>query len=182
MALLSTSATQLAQPEVSRIVTGSTPVLKMVTTVAARYPAIFERGRSGSKDAVWLLTRALGFARKDVPPAMVDYLDEMISDTPVEVIAEFAPALLAHNQTASIPALSGLPVLIICGSADRVTPPARSRAIADSLPGAEFVIVPGAGHMAMMESPDVVNDALRILLDKAAERAGIGTGPVRKAR
>ena len=154
----------------------------MVTSVAARYPAVFERGRSGSKDAVWLLTRALGFARKDVPPVMVDYLDEMISDTPVEVIAEFAPALLRHDQAASIPALSGLPVLVVCGSADRITPTGRSRAIADSLPGADFVIVPGAGHMAMMESPDVVNEALRTLLRAAARRAGIEAGQERRAR
>lgn len=182
VALLSTSATQLAQPDVSRIVSGSTPVLTMVTSVAARYPAIFERGRAGSKDAVWLLTRALGFARKDVPPAMVDYLDEMISKTSVEVIAEFAPAMLRHDQTASIPALSGLPVLIVCGSADRITPPGRSRAIADSLPEADFVIVPGAGHMAMMESPEMVNEALRRLLYAAAKRAGITPAPTRKSR
>ena len=35
------------------------------------------------------------------PAAMVDYLDEMISGTPVEVIAEFTPALFAHDQIAA---------------------------------------------------------------------------------
>ena len=59
---------------------------------------------------------ALGFARKDVPGAMVDYLDEMISGTPVEVIAEFTPALFAHDQTAAVPALDGIPTVIIGGT------------------------------------------------------------------
>ena len=48
------------------LVTGGNPVVRAVTNVAARYPAIFERGRASSRDAVWLLTRSLGFARKDV--------------------------------------------------------------------------------------------------------------------
>jgi pimeloyl-ACP methyl ester carboxylesterase len=134
---------------------------------------MFERGRAGSKDAVWLLTRALGFARNDVPPALVDYLDEMISDTPVEVIADFTPTLLGFDETASLPALAGIPVMVICGAADRVTPVARSRTIADSLPESQFVIVPEAGHMAMMESPAVVNEALRGLLRTVAAREGI---------
>jgi pimeloyl-ACP methyl ester carboxylesterase len=172
-ALVSTASTQLAQPEVSRLVTGSTPVLRMLSNVASRYPTMFERGRAGSKDAVWLLTRALGFARNDVPPALVDYLDEMISDTPVEVIADFTPTLLGFDETASLPALAGIPVMVICGAADRVTPVARSRTIADSLPESQFVIVPEAGHMAMMESPAVVNEALRGLLRTVAAREGI---------
>ncbi len=172
-ALVSTASTQVAQPEISRLVSGTTPVLRMLSNVAARYPTMFERGRAGSKDAVWLLTRALGFARQDVPPAMVDYLDEMISDTPVEVIAEFTPALLYFDETRALPALAGIPVLVLCGSADKVTPVVRSRMIADSLPDSQFVVVPDAGHMAMMEDPVVVNEALRGLLRAAAERAGI---------
>ncbi len=67
-------------------------------------------------------------------------------------------------------------MLVLCGSADKVTPVVRSRMIADSLPDSQFVVVPDAGHMAMMEDPAVVNEALRGLLRAAAERAGITTG------
>jgi pimeloyl-ACP methyl ester carboxylesterase len=132
---------------------------------------MFERGRASSRDAVWLLTRSLGFARKDIPGAMVDYLDEMISGTPVEVIAEFAPALFSHDQSAAVPALAGIPTAIICGDKDRLTPIDRSQAIADVLPDAEFVIAEGSGHMAMMEDPTLTNDALRRMLQTAMARA-----------
>lgn len=181
VALVSTSATQLAQPEISRLVTRSAPVLALLSSVAARYPKPFERGRSNGKDAAWLLTRAFGFARDDVPAVLVDYLDEMISSTPVEVIAEFTPSVLHHNQVDALPALSGIPVVIVCGDADKITPIARSRAIADSLPDAEFVTVPGAGHMAILESPTVVNDALRGMLAAAAAKAGL-TAPRARRR
>ena len=95
---------------------------------------------------------------------MVDYLDEMISATPVEVIADFTPALFAHDQSAALPALAGIPTAIVAGDKDRMTPLDRSQAIADALPDAEFVVAEGSGHMAMMEDPTLTNDALRRML------------------
>lgn len=175
LGLVCTGATYLRASELNRmLVIRGNSVVRVITNVAARYPAVFERGRASSRDAVWLLTRSLGFARKDVSGAMVDYLDEMISGTPVEVIAEFTPALFSHDQSAAVPALAGIPTAIICGDKDRLTPIDRSQAIADVLPDAEFVIAEGSGHMAMMEDPTLTNDALRRMLVAAARYAGIG--------
>ena len=125
----------------------------MVSNVASRYSTVLERSRPVAKDAVWLVTRLIGFARKDVPVSLVDYLDEMLSDTPIEVIADFVPGVLAHDQTAALPALAGIPSLVLCGDSDRITPPSQSRFLADALPDAEFVLVERAGHLAMMEAP-----------------------------
>lgn len=187
--LVCTGATYLKPSELNRLlVTGGNPLVRAVTNVAARYPGMFERGRASSRDAMWLLTRSLGFARKDVPGAMVDYLDEMISGTPVEVIAEFTPALFSHNQSAAVPALAGIPTAIICGDKDRMTPLDRSQAIAEVLPDAEFVVAAGSGHMTMMEDPTLTNDALRRMLVAAvayAERRALpprGSGRSRVRR
>ncbi len=178
--LICTGATYLRPSELNRLLlTGGNPVVRLVTTLAARYPAVVERGRASSRDAVWLLTRSLGFAKPDVPGPMVDYLDEMITGTPVEVIAEFTPALFAHDQTAAVPALVGTPTVIVAGDRDRLTPVARSRAIADLLPDAEFVIAEGSGHMAMMEDPTTTNDALRRLLKRAAQHQAGNAGVLR---
>src|SRR4029077_17458644 len=118
--LICTGATYLQASELNRLLTtGGNPVVSAITNVAARYPAVFERGRASSRDAVWLLTRSLGFARRDVPGASVDVIGEMISGTPVEVIAEFTPALFAHDQSAALPALAGIPTAIVCGDKDR---------------------------------------------------------------
>ena len=176
--LICSGATYLKASEFNRLLmTGGNRVVRAVTNVAARYPAVFERGRASSRDAVWLLTRSLGFARKDVPGPMVDYLDEMISGTPVDVIAEFTPALFSHDQTNAVPALAGIPTAIVAGDKDRMTPLDRSQVIADVLPDAEFVIARGSGHMAMMEDPAVTNDALRRMLQRAVVYAGLQTPP-----
>lgn len=169
--LISTSAAESGRGP-SRLwqINGANPMLPWVASVAARYPRLFERGRSAGQDAVWLATRSLGFADPAVPAPLVDYLDQMISATPVEVIAEFAPALFSHDQTAALPALAGLPALVAVGDEDRMTPPSRAEAIAEALPRAERLILPGAGHMAIMEQPDPINEALARLIRAAAGR------------
>ncbi|HEY5882785.1 MAG TPA: alpha/beta hydrolase, partial [Nakamurella sp.] len=170
--LVCTGATYLKPSDLSKLlIAGGNPLVKVLKEVGSRYPAIFERGRASNRDAVWMLTRSLGFSRKDVSGALVDYLDEMVSSTPVEVIAEFLPALFAHDQTEAIPALAGIPTMIIAGDQDRMTPLDRSRRIAEVLPDAEIVVAEGSGHMMMMEDPIVTNDALRTLLQRAADGA-----------
>ena len=170
--LLSTSASQVPTAEIGKIfLRGSNPVVKAVSTVATRYSKVIERSRPAAKDAVWLATRVLGFARRDIPASLVDYLDQMLSDTPIEVIADFVPGVLAHDQTAALPALAGIPVLILCGDTDRMTPASQSRFIAAALPEAEFVLVERAGHLPMMEAPEETNDALRRLLRRSASYA-----------
>ena len=60
------------------------------------------------------------------------------------------------------PALKGLrvPVLIIGGSVDPFTPPAEIRRLAALIPGAQLVVLPGVGHLAALEAPERVNQAL----------------------
>ncbi len=49
------------------------------------------------------------------------------------------------------------PVLVIAGAEDAVFPVAETRAMADSIPGAEFRLLPGVAHLAGLEVPDEVN-------------------------
>ena len=50
--------------------------------------------------------------------------------------------------------------LVIVGEQDAISPPDEMRKIADAIPGARFVLVPEAGHMAPLENPSFVNAAL----------------------
>jgi pimeloyl-ACP methyl ester carboxylesterase len=49
-----------------------------------------------------------------------------------------------------------VPTLLVCGSADRMTPPNRSEYLRDQIAGAQLHILDGAGHMVMIERPDEV--------------------------
>jgi pimeloyl-ACP methyl ester carboxylesterase len=51
-------------------------------------------------------------------------------------------------------------VLLLCGEADKLTPPEHTYEIARLLPQAEVHILPGCGHMLTLEQPWVVNAVL----------------------
>lgn len=55
----------------------------------------------------------------------------------------------------------GAPTVVIVGELDTETPPAYARLLADAIPGARLVTVPGAGHLTPAEAPDPVNAAIR---------------------
>jgi 3-oxoadipate enol-lactonase/4-carboxymuconolactone decarboxylase len=62
------------------------------------------------------------------------------------------------------------PTLLIAGREDPATPPAHLREIADAVPGAALVEIPGASHLAPAERPEAVLSALRGHFDGSAER------------
>jgi len=57
------------------------------------------------------------------------------------------------------------PTLIICGEDDRLTPVKYARFLHEKIPGSELAVVPGAGHMVMLERPVEFNRALTTFLD-----------------
>jgi pimeloyl-ACP methyl ester carboxylesterase len=59
-----------------------------------------------------------------------------------------------------------LPVLVLCGQVDQITPLALSREAAALIPGARLHIVEDAGHWAPLEQPEVVAEQLARLLDR----------------
>jgi pimeloyl-ACP methyl ester carboxylesterase len=63
----------------------------------------------------------------------------------------FRESLNEHERRDALAALSALPVVIMVGGADRLTPVPHARAIADALPTARLVIYPDAGHMLPYE-------------------------------
>jgi 3-oxoadipate enol-lactonase len=63
-----------------------------------------------------------------------------------------------------LPRLGGLPTLVLTGAADTMIDPAASRAMAEAIPGAELVVVEGAGHLPQIERPVEVNRALEAFL------------------
>ncbi|MDH3753901.1 MAG: alpha/beta hydrolase [Acidimicrobiia bacterium] len=70
-----------------------------------------------------------------------------------------ALALLDYDIRDRLAAIS-LPTTVVCGTRDLITPIGDNRAIADAIPGAELVSVPGAGHLVIWEAADIVAEAV----------------------
>src|SRR4051794_6674450 len=104
VALLSTSSGNLADlrfglPELLTRVRAA--VFPVAAWTMRRRPALAERTRRLAADIVSAATRSLSFA-SDVDPALAHYVDAMIAGTPVDVIAEFYPALAGMDHTGSL--------------------------------------------------------------------------------
>ncbi|PAX07785.1 alpha/beta fold hydrolase [Sphingomonas lenta] len=54
-----------------------------------------------------------------------------------------------------------VPTLVLVGEEDALTPPAVAREMADAIPHATLVQVPGSGHLSTLERPDAVTAAMR---------------------
>jgi len=77
-------------------------------------------------------------------------------------------ALLARPEVDSLLPAIACPTLVMTGAEDSWSPPAQHEAIAAAIPDSELVIVPGAGHMILLEAPDAVNAAIASWLSRPA--------------
>jgi pimeloyl-ACP methyl ester carboxylesterase len=87
----------------------------------------------------------------------------MLAAPPVGVAAALRGMAQRPDFTSRLPGID-VPTLVICGEEDAIAPPAEMEGIAKAIPGAKFVAIPGAGHMAPLEKPAEVNAAIREFL------------------
>lgn len=78
---------------------------------------------------------------------------DMAVETGDEVSARHQNALAARpDQRDALPEIA-CPVLVITGSEDKITPPAIGKELASSVQNGRQVIIPGAGHLPLLEAP-----------------------------
>jgi YbgC/YbaW family acyl-CoA thioester hydrolase len=58
-----------------------------------------------------------------------------------------------------------VPTLVMVGAEDPTSPPAVMQAMADAIPGARYVVIPGAGHVSPLEQPLTSSRAIADFLD-----------------
>ncbi len=135
---------------------------------AARYaPNLVHRGRGAVRSVLAPILQAASFGDDKVSPSVAKYSEQMIHDTPVATMVGFLHALGVHNETEGLAVLADVPTLIACGAADRLTILEHSEEMAEVLPKAELLIVGDAGHLVQLEQPDLINDALVRLVQRA---------------
>ena len=61
-----------------------------------------------------------------------------------------------------------MPTLVMVGSEDEITPPVGARAMAGAIPNAQFVEIPGVGHLSPLEDPAAANAAILRFLQSLA--------------
>ncbi|MFF2349268.1 alpha/beta fold hydrolase [Kitasatospora sp. NPDC058115] len=142
-----------------------------------RQTDLVEATRRLGSDVSAVFYRRFSFGAKDVDPGVARFAEQMLDATPIDVVAEFYPVFSAHEKTAALAALRGIPVLVLTGTKDLLTPPGHGEVMAEQLPGAELVLVEDAGHLVMLERPDAVDGRLAALFERAARFRGAVVPP-----
>ncbi|MEL6680787.1 MAG: alpha/beta fold hydrolase [Pseudomonadota bacterium] len=92
---------------------------------------------------------------------ILDLCMAMALDLGPEAFARESVALRDRaDQTETLRGYTG-PTLILCGREDRACPIHRHTLMHELMPHGELVIVEGAGHLPVLEQPEVTNGALR---------------------
>ncbi|MDG4864844.1 alpha/beta hydrolase, partial [Streptomyces sp. T-3] len=170
VALVGTSSGKLGEVNYGLPVAGMNAVRRVLPGVLKALGSraeLVERGRRATADLFAGIIKRYSFASRDVDPAVSRFAERLIEGTPIDVVAEFYPAFAEHDKAEALTHFAELPVLVLAGDKDMVTPSDHSEAIADHLPDAELVIVPDAGHLVMLEHPEAVMDRLADLLARA---------------
>lgn len=143
-----------------------------------------EPPKARAKDmALAVMARVLGlreFIVKQVEPLM---FGERFRGERPEIVAKWSKMMgeldkravyrtvkMVMSRPAVGPRLADVraPTLVIASDQDIATPPVLGRAIADTIPGAEHVLLPRTGHISTVEQPEVTTKLIRSFLERHA--------------
>jgi pimeloyl-ACP methyl ester carboxylesterase len=100
---------------------------------------------------------------------LVPYFDHLALMDPVAFVRTL-DSLKDHSAWDHLSYVD-VPTLVIGGEQDRFTPVWLSRRMAEAIPKAEFMLVPGGSHTAPLEKPDLIASKVERFLSEQIERS-----------
>jgi pimeloyl-ACP methyl ester carboxylesterase len=108
-----------------------------------------------------LLPKLLARTTQQRQPGVASEVREMILRQPVWGIVGALRALRDRPDSTPLLGRIGVPVLVVAGDDDQITPAAEMEAMQRAIPGAQYTLVPDAGHMTPLEQPRALTKAIR---------------------
>ena len=134
----------------------------------AMAPELVDSARRSGSNIGFVVAELFAFGRKDAPAAEVEFLDEMLAATSFDVLAEFFPHFSTLDKFEHLSPFAAVPTTVICGTKDKLTSIGHSRKLASRISGARLVELQDAGHMAIFEAREEIDEALDALVAAAA--------------
>lgn len=147
-----------------------------VVRTLSRGSVLVERFRDIGHDIATVITDTYAFGG-DVPASYVEFVYQMLDDTPFSVVADFFPAFAGLDKWVHLEPFSRVPTAIMCGTKDKITGIGHSRKLHSHIHGSDLLECVGAGHLVIMESHDEVNTELDSLVSRASTDLADATRP-----
>lgn len=126
-------------------------------------PALFESIENDYNGFVEFICK-LAAAKKTVPELVRSFRHDFLSSQSGIVSGDFR-ACDRFDVTDRLSSVS-VPVLVVTAEEDKLTPPKLGEALAKAIRNATRKHIMGAGHIAPLEKPDEVNEAILKFLDQ----------------
>jgi pimeloyl-ACP methyl ester carboxylesterase len=152
-------------------------IARALVLVDTRAGADTSEGRANRRTTLAQVDRegASGVAREMMPKLLgktsLETRSDLESNIRRLIKQQSAPAIRGAvqrlmNRPDSFATLDGLaiPVLVVVGEEDTLTPVAEAQKLADAVAGAELVVIPQAGHLSNLEQPELFNTAFSAFL------------------
>ncbi|BAK34218.1 peptidase S33 family protein [Microlunatus phosphovorus NM-1] len=165
VALFSTAAGEMADYSPIRGLPGRAfgKIAQPTMAVLNRIPEVVEKSRTAGSDLSFVFTKR-GSYGSDVPPSYVEFMNQMLGQTPMSVISDFYPAFAELDEYEAFQVLSQVETAVIGGEDDAITPVRHTDKIIELLPGADVRRLPDCGHMGMIEHHEIFNGVLADLI------------------
>lgn len=138
----------------------ASPLADTPQQAAARDPLII-RAKAGKLEGA--IDEALHLADLTASPwraEIVALVKDMALGLGVEVLVRQCRALQRRRDQQGTLRRIVVPTLVMCGAENRQLPVKRHQFMAELIPHAKLKVIEGAAHLAMLEQPDAVADAL----------------------
>lgn len=139
-----------------------------------RHARLVDGARRSAGGATYLITWPYLYGSRVSRP-VARLTTQLMASVPIQVIAEFYAELVRYDLHTVLPALGRVPVLVLVGERDLITPIAHAEALVEAIPRAELVRVSGAGHLLVLERPREVGEQVWGLITRVRAAALAGT-------
>ncbi|MFF0542840.1 alpha/beta fold hydrolase [Nocardia thailandica] len=163
--LVATAANGLADAGFGRLLRH--PIVGGFQAAVRRAPRVMQQVKKAACRIFAPVVRVAEFGNRKVDPRMLALAYAMHNETSIVTMASFLSAFMTYDRTDVLPALSAIPTVVLCGSADSMTPPSHSVAMAAAVDYADLVVVEGAGHSVILEEPARVAGAIARMAARA---------------
>ncbi len=111
----------------------------------------------------WTTRLAFG---KSPDPAHVCLTEDIIRAVAPAWVTEILSSLVKFNISSQLHTIK-MPTSVLVGSSDVLTPPWYARRIAARITNSELYVIPGCGHMSMLERPADLAKMLQALAKRS---------------
>jgi 3-oxoadipate enol-lactonase len=111
-----------------------------------------------------MMPRLFSDATRKQQPQTIELLRSTMMATDPRTIAAAARGMAERPDMTAALSQIRCPTLVMVGRDDITSPPAEMHGIAQAIPGAKFIEIADAGHLAPLENPSAVNAAIAAFL------------------